>query len=218
MSKDWKRYLGIMLPVSTVLLVVAYGVPEWRGLVGLFFYSIPANSFIPIPHEVGMIYFGQYYHPAIVAVVAAFGTCAVCFIDYQAIGGAFRTEKLKTIRDSEVYQGAVYYFLKAPFLCVLFAAAAPFIPFYIFRVLSTTASYPLRRYTLAVFLGRLPRYYVFAILGSALDTSNLAITLVLIVAACALIYTRVRNHLTHKSRSLGPSDEKLGSEELAVGS
>ncbi len=201
MNKSWKRYLSIMLPISAVLIGAAVALPEWRGLVYLFFYAIPANSFIPIPHEIGMIYFGQYYDPTLVAAVAACGTVAVCFIDYQAVTAAFQLEKLQKVRNSEVYKGAVHYFLKAPFLSVFVAAAAPFIPFYIFRVLSPTAGYSLKRYMLAVFLGRLPRYYVFALMGSALNTPNLAISLVLIVVTCALLYRRVSKHLTKKSRA-----------------
>ena len=201
MDKDWKRYLRIMLPISVGLIALAVALPEWRGLVYLFFYAIPANSFIPVPHELGMIYFGQYYDPALVALVAAFGTIAVCFIDYRAVTAAFQLEKLRKVRNSEVYKGAIHYFLKAPFVSVLVAAAAPFIPFYIFRVLSPTAGYSLRRYMLAVFLGRLPRYYLFALMGSTLSTPNLAIALVLIVAVCALLYTRVSKHLAGKSRA-----------------
>jgi membrane protein YqaA with SNARE-associated domain len=201
MDKAWKQYLAMMLPITAVLIAVAAALPEWRGLVYLFFYAIPANSFIPIPHELGMIYFGQYYDPVLVALVAALGTIAVCFIDYRAVTAAFRLEKLRTVRNSDIYKGAIYYFLKAPFVSVLIAAATPFIPFYIFRVLSPTAGYSLGRYTLAVFLGRLPRYYLFALLGSTLTTPNLAIALTLIVATCALLYTQVSKHLTHKSRA-----------------
>ena len=221
MSKPWKKYAAIMLPVSAILIALAVALPEWRGLVYLFFYAIPANSFIPVPHELGMIYFGQYYDPALVAIVAAIGTIAVCFIDYQVVTAAFQIEKLKKVRNSEVYGGAVHYFLKAPFISVLVAAAAPFIPFYIFRVLSPTAGYPLKRYMMAVFLGRLPRYYVFALMGSTLSTPNLAISLALIVITCALLYARVSKHLSNKSqtrpeRMVVPVEPAQPSEELVT--
>jgi uncharacterized membrane protein YdjX (TVP38/TMEM64 family) len=71
----------------------------------------------------------------------------------------------------------------------------PFIPFYIFRVLSPTAGYSLRKYMLAVFVGRLPRYYVFALMGATLNLPNLTIVLVLILGVCWLLYRRVSQHL-----------------------
>ena len=94
----------------------------------------------------------------------------------------------------------MYYFLKAPFFCIWIAALAPFIPFYIFRILSPTSGYPIKRYMSAVFLGRLPRYYVFAFMGSALLPARLLIVCALILLACIGLYLIVRNHLVHRGR------------------
>ena len=206
MNSDWKKYLAIVLPVSAAAITLAAFVPEMRKLVFLFFYSIPANSFIPVPHELGMIYFGQYYDPALVAIVAAAGTVLVCFVDYQAINFAFGLKYLRRVKESDVYRGAVRYFLKAPFLSLVIAAAAPFIPFYIFRVLSPTANYPLRKYMYAIFIGRLPRYYVFALMGATMDLNSLAFTLVLIFGACWLLYRRVSGHLVRVAQGEEPVD------------
>ena len=208
MTSDWKKYLGIVLPISFTAIGVAVVVPELRQLVLLFFYSIPANSFVPVPHELGMIYFGQYCDPALVALVAAAGTVMVCFVDYQAMNFAFGLKHLQRVKESDIYRGAIQYFLKAPFVSLIIAAAAPFIPFYIFRVLSPTAGYPLRRYMAAIFIGRLPRYYVFALMGATMPLPSLTIALVLILGACWLMYRRVSRHLVNVAR---------GEEEADVG-
>lgn len=200
MNNDWKRYLAIVGPISLAAITLGVFVPELRQLVLLFFYSIPANSFVPVPHELGMIYFGQYYAPSIVALVAAAGTVLVCFIDYQAMNFAFGLKHLRRVKDSDIYRGAVQYFLKAPFFSLVVAAALPFIPFYIFRVLSPTAGYPLRKYMWAIFLGRLPRYYVFALMGATLDLPNLTVALVLILGVCWMLYRRVSSHLIGVAR------------------
>jgi len=200
LSNHWKRYLAIVIPVSLAAISVGVYVPELRQLVLLFFYSIPANSFVPVPHELGMIYFGQYYAPSVVAIVAAAGTVMVCFVDYQAMNFAFGLKHLRRVKESDLYRGAVQYFLKAPFVSLVIAAAAPFIPFYIFRVLSPTAGYPLRKYMLAIFIGRLPRYYVFALMGATLELPNLTIALVLILSVCWFLYRRVSRHLVGVAR------------------
>ena len=184
MKSDWKKYLAVVLPISIAAVALGAYVPELRQLVLLFFYSMPANSFVPVPHELGMIYFGQYYSPVIVALVAAAGTVMVCFVDYQAMNFAFGLKHLRKVKESDLYRGAIQYFLKAPFVSLVVAAAMPFIPFYLFRVLSPTAGYPLRRYMMAIFIGRLPRYYVFALMGATLELPSLAIALVLILGAC----------------------------------
>ena len=195
MKSDWKKYLAVVLPISIAAVALGVYVPELRQLVLLFFYSMPANSFVPVPHELGMIYFGQYYSPVIVALVAAAGTVMVCFVDYQAMNFAFGLKHLRKVKESDLYRGAIQYFLKAPFVSLVVAAAMPFIPFYLFRVLSPTAGYPLRRYMMAIFIGRLPRYYVFALMGATLELPSLAIALVLILGACWLLYKRVSRHL-----------------------
>jgi membrane protein YqaA with SNARE-associated domain len=200
MDKDWQKYLTIVAPISLVAIGIGYFVPELRRLVLLFFYSIPANSFVPVPHELGMIYFGQYYTPSLVALVAAAGTVTVCFIDYQAVNFAFGLKHLQKVKQTDLYRGAIQYFLKAPFVSLVAAAAMPFIPFYIFRVLSPTAGYPLRRYMLAIFIGRLPRYYVFALMGSTLDLPSLAVVLAAILGVCWLLYARVSRHLVNVAR------------------
>jgi len=60
---------GIVL--GTIQAVRQYSaLDSTLSVVLLFFYSMPANSFVPVPHEIGMIYFGRYYTPSLVALVA----------------------------------------------------------------------------------------------------------------------------------------------------
>ena len=199
-NNGWKNYLAIVVPITLAAITLGLVVPGMRRLVLLFFYSMPANSFVPVPHEIGMIYFGRYYTPSLVALVATAGTVMVCFIDYEAMNFAFGLKHLRRVKEGDVYRGAMQYFLKAPFISLVLAAAMPFIPFYIFRVLSPTAGYPLRKYMLAVFVGRLPRYYVFALMGATLDLQNLTIVLILILSACWVLYRRVSRHLVGIAR------------------
>ena len=214
MNNGWKKYLTIVGPISLAAIALGYFVPDLRRLVLLFFYSIPANSFVPVPHELGMIYFGQYYAPSLVALVAAAGTVTVCFIDYRAMNFAFGLKHLQKVKENDLYRGAIQYFLKAPFASLVAAAAMPFIPFYIFRVLSPTAGYPLRRYMLAIFVGRLPRYYVFALMGATLGLPTLTITLVTILGVCLILYRRVSRHLVGVAR--GEEEPEIDSVETVA--
>ena len=204
LNKEWRIYLSSLGALLLAAGATAFFLPDYRNLFYLFLYSAPSNSFIPVPHEPAMIFFGRLYLPELVALVAAVGTLIPCFIDYKAISFAFQAEKLRKIRDSKVYGGAVYYFLKAPFICVFLAALLPFIPFYIFRVLSPTSGYALSRYMLAVFLGRIPRYYLFALLGT-LPILPLLLVVSIVLIVCALSYAVIKRHLVSRSEgSPGP--------------
>ncbi|MDA0711720.1 MAG: hypothetical protein O3B73_16095, partial [bacterium] len=140
MSKNpaysWPRFFAIAGPFILVATLVACFVPEYRNLSLLFLFTIVSNSVVPMPYEPIMVVMGAFYAPLLAATVAASGNVIACFLDYKAIQFAFEHRSLQKMQKSDIYQGAVDYFLKAPFVCVAVAAFAPFIPFYIFRVLS----------------------------------------------------------------------------------
>ena len=218
-GKLWGNYLRTAGVIASGVLLTCVLLPGYRDLALLFFYSIPANSVVPVPHEPAMMWFGRFYDPLLVAVVAAVGTSLACFPDYRVVNFAFRNRRIQKIRSSDAYVDAVGYFLKAPFLCVLVAAFAPFIPFYIFRVLSPSSGYSLRRYTTAVFLGRLPRYYLFALMGTALTVPNLIIVGGGILLVCTYLCTRVKRHMAGRAALPGPSvrESLAPSEGMEVG-
>lgn len=191
-SKSWQAILGAAAGVFTVAGAAALLLPEYRDLSLLFLYSIPANSFVPFPHEPALVYLGRSYHPAAVAVAAVAGTLIACFVDYRFINFAYRNPRIKRTRESDVYKGAVHYFMKAPFFAIWFAALVPFIPFYIFRILSPASGYPFRRYLVAVFLGRFPRYFLFALIGNLLNLTNLMLAGGAVFFICVLLGSRVK--------------------------
>lgn len=198
LSREWRTFFLLFGASLIACAGILFYLPTYRDLILLYLYSIPSNSVIPIPHEPAMVYFGRLHEPLLVALVACAGTMVPCFLDYQAIHFAFQAERLQKVRRSDVYQGAVTYFLKAPFISVTIAAFAPFIPFYVFRVLSPTSGYPLRRYMLAMAVGRLPRYYFFALLGEALPLPDLIPALLLILVVCIALFLLVKRHLASR--------------------
>ena len=196
----WRRFALFAGPFILAAILIASLIPEYRNLALLFLFTIVSNSVIPMPYEPVMVVMGALYAPLLAATVAACGNVIACFIDYKAIRFALGHKSLQKMQKSDQYQGAVHYFLKAPFICVLVAAFAPFIPFYIFRVLSPTSDYPLRKYMTAGFLGRWPRYFLFAYLGSAMLPARLLIICALLFLACVGLYLLVRHHLVARGR------------------
>ena len=200
MSKGWKRFLFAAAGVFSAAGVAGLLLPDYRDLSLLFFYSIPSNSFIPFPHEPALVYFGRSYHPATAALAAVAGTMIACFVDYRAVNFAYRYARIRRTRESDVYKGAVHYFLKAPFCAIWFAALAPFIPFYIFRILSPASGYPLPRYVVAVFLGRFPRYLLFVLIGNLLNLTHLMLAGGAVFFICVLLGSRVKSAFAARHR------------------
>ncbi len=217
-SKNWKAFLGAAAGLFTVAGAAALLLPQYRNLSLLFFYSIPANSFVPFPHEPALVFLGRSYHPLAVAVAAVAGTLIACFVDYRAMNFAFQKPGIRRTRESDVYKGAVHYFMKAPFFAIWFAALVPFIPFYIFRILSPASGYPFQRYLVAVFLGRFPRYFFFALIGNLLNLTNLMLAGGAVFFICVLLGSKVKAAFAARHRRAEQSVpiDRFALEDLAL--
>ncbi len=202
LSSKWKTFLSVMGVCCAAAAPLALLFPASRPLILLFLYTIPSHSVIPLPHEPAMVLAGKMCDPLIVALVAGAATLISSFLDYETVNFIFDRTRVGDARKHRVYQGCVYYFLKAPFLSLVLAAFAPFIMFYPFRVLSPTSGYPVRRYTLAVFIGRVPRFYLEALLGHALNWTNTILVGVLVLLACWAVLLRVGRHLERRGQEM----------------
>jgi ribonucleoside-triphosphate reductase len=198
LNPRWKTLLTVMGLCCAAAAPVAFLVPSSRPLILLFLYTIPSHSVVPLPHEPAMVLAGKMYDPLIVALVAGVATFISSFLDYETVNLIFSRTRVGDAREHRVYQGCVTYFLKAPFVSLVLAAFTPFIVFYPFRILSPTSGYPVRRYMLAVFIGRVPRFYLEALLGHALNWTNTFIVGGGVLLACWAILARVTRHLERR--------------------
>jgi membrane protein YqaA with SNARE-associated domain len=147
------------------------------NLLVLFLYSFPSEFLMAVlPHEPVLIFFGKSFSPATVTAVALSSTLIVELTNYYVIGHLFDLRALQKIKSSPMVSKMVKLFLKAPFLALLFFAFAPII-FYPFRFLTVVSKYPLRKYLLAVALGRGPRFFLLALLGKTVNVPISALLL-----------------------------------------
>lgn len=152
----------------------------------LFFYSFPSEFLIAIvPHEPVLLYFGKFYQPLTVALVAIIGTVMTEAINYSVFKLVIDSNFFQKIRQGKMVTKIVELFKKAPFVALLVAGLTP-VPFYPFRFLVVLTRYPLVKYLLAVFLSRTPRFFILALAGYMIkipDYLLIAIFIVLISAA-----------------------------------
>jgi membrane protein YqaA with SNARE-associated domain len=146
-------------------LALMFSKIEWNGLAWLFFYSIPANTAISVfPHEPVIVYCGQHFNAFIVALVAVAGNVAAGWVDYHFFTPFLQMQFSQGYRKTRIYNRAIGWFNKAPFWSVVVFALTP-LPFYLVKFLAFSTGYPMSRYIAGIVVGRLPRFYLLALLG-----------------------------------------------------
>ncbi len=149
--------------ICTLLARILY--PQWWQLVAYFWYTIPASSFVYLPHEPAVIYAGAVYEPWVVAAVGAPATVVAAIVDYFVVKKAFEFRRVAPVKQTAIYKTAVRYFYWKPWLTIL-VFAFTLLPFYPIRLLAPSSDYPLWRYISAYVVGRVPRYYLLAMGGA----------------------------------------------------
>ena len=152
---------ALLLPASLCTLLVWRFLPHWWELSAFFWYSIPGNSFILLPHEPGVLYAGTLYNTAVVALVGGLATIPASTIDYQLFKRALRLGFMAQVRQSRLSDFARRAFSIQPWWTTVMFAFSP-IPFYPVRIAAPLSDYPATRYVTAVLIGRVPRYFLLA--------------------------------------------------------
>jgi membrane protein YqaA with SNARE-associated domain len=197
----WIKTFLFALQVSFVLILlivwfVSESLQESKNLWVLFFYSFPSEFLIAtVPHEPVLLYFGKFYHPLTVALVAIPSTLFTEMLNYSAFRYITDLRLFTKLREKKTVQKTVRFFNKAPFLALWISGITP-IPFYPMRFLVVLARYPLFKYILAVFLSRFPRFIILAYIGYKIpipDYLLIALFVILIVAANISILRGIRS-------------------------
>ena len=152
---------ALLVPAAACTLLTWRLLPEWWELSAYFWYSIPGNSFLLLPHEPAVVYAGTLYDPLLVAAVGALATAPASVIDYQLFERAFRLGPLAQAKQSRISVLTQRAFNWQPWWTIVIFAFSP-LPFYPVRIVAPMSGYPVARYVMAVFFGRLPRYYLLA--------------------------------------------------------
>ena len=153
-----------LVPALVSTLFVWWLFPHWWQLSVFFWYSIPGNSFVLLPHEPAVIYAGTLYAPILVALVGGVATMLASIVDHIIITRTFQLKRVAQIKDTRIMRLSTRLFNRMPWLTIVFFAFSP-VPFYPIRVVAPMASYPLTGYVSAVVLGRIPRYFLLALGG-----------------------------------------------------
>ena len=142
---------------------------RFAKLIGYFLYMSIACTLIPLPTPPYVIAMTEHFHPVLVALVGALGNCLAAFVEYYTISWVLtRSEIRQRLQRNTYYRRFSRFFNRAAFACVIFTGFTP-IPFEPFRLAAIFTRYEIKKYLAAVFIGRLARYYLIAILGYVFD-------------------------------------------------
>ncbi len=198
---SWIKASLFALQISFVLALLilwftSKEIQESKSLWVLFFYSFPAEFLIStVPHEPVLLYFGKFYGPLSVALVAISGTLLTEMLNYSAFKYIADLKIFIKLREKKAVQKTIKFFKKAPFLTLWVTGISP-IPFYPLRFLVVLACYPWFKYILAVFLSRFPRFVILAYVGHKIQIPDyllVALFVILIMIANISILQSLRN-------------------------
>jgi membrane protein YqaA with SNARE-associated domain len=183
---SWKKWVSaflVFVVLCAAALAVSRGTPRLAQVEALILYLLymsVAFTFLPLPTAWIVLWAAREVEPFSVALIGTVGTVIANLHDYYIIHYLFRVERIKKAKNTRFYRKSVEWFRRAPFATLSIASFLP-IPIDAVRILAVSTDYPRRRYALATFAGRFPRYLLLAYLGYELQLSNKAIFIVFLV-------------------------------------
>lgn len=164
--------------------------PDIAGLVGFLGITIavngPLSPLLPAVFEPVLIVAGRFYPPFVIGVVATVGTLYIEYLNYYLYRYAVFHPKLERARGHYWVRKSAELFRWSPFWAIVILAFTP-LPYWVARILGPLTSYSIGRYLFATFVGRFPRLWLYAALGTWLPMSTRTlVTGALVVTAILL--------------------------------
>ena len=188
--KDKSRILILSLAayaVTSLVLICSFPFQESLELIFLLTYMTFACTFFPLPTPQIIMDYGGRFDPILVAMVGAIGTCMAGLIDYTVMTYVLEFKKIAKLKETNIYKYCAWLYNKIAFISLVIAGFIP-IPFEPFRFLAGATRYNRGKYVLAIFVGRMPRYYLLAKLQGYLHISrNILIGSILLILIIILI-------------------------------
>jgi membrane protein YqaA with SNARE-associated domain len=175
----------------------------WHIAATLFAGAFVSTAAIAvIPHEPIIMWAGQRLGLITTAVVATAGTMVACWFDYRIV---FPRLVPRLVRLGERHETvvsatgwAMRWFQRRRFATLALSGLTP-LPFFPFKLMAKMDNYPLRRYVVAVAVGRFPRYLLLASVGAFLPIPSWAIAVFsLVLVGLAIVHHWVASRRSHK--------------------
>lgn len=188
-----------LLGIGLVLLVPAAGPLVGFGIVTIWITG-PLSPLFPVGYEPILMLFGRVYAPLLIAAVSMVVQLYVEFTNYHLHRKVLELDVTRRFRESRIVDRLRELFDRRPFFTVWLCSWSP-VPYWVVRILGPLSGYPVKRYLAATVLGRFPKLWFFAALGTFWSVSD---RLLLAVVAGSLV---VGLALYGRRRWFGEEDE-----------
>ncbi|MDJ1421735.1 MAG: VTT domain-containing protein [Candidatus Methanoperedens sp.] len=130
-------------------------------LLNYFIFMTVSSTLIPLPSDTAVVAAGASHIAdfAVIAILGGVGSTMGSTVDYYI--GMNLTKNTKFYKKIEPYLDR---FKKRAFFWIVFGGFTP-LPFEPFRLIAGYVNYDIKKYWLAVFLSRAPRFYLLAWFG-----------------------------------------------------
>jgi uncharacterized membrane protein YdjX (TVP38/TMEM64 family) len=149
-------------------------------------------SFLTTPT---LLYYGRYHEPWVVGLAGSAASAAGSALQLLLLRWALsgRHAWMRRFAPSRAkVETAIRRYPSASFLALLVARATP-LPDAPLKVVAAVVEYPILRYSLAVFLGALPYFYVLALLGREFHVPTWMLLTAAILIAVGFLIDRLRS-------------------------
>lgn len=174
-SPEWDLALRATGMVGVFAIPVLLFVPGAEPMLGLVLATLwmrgPASAFIPAGLEPVLMLYGRHYPVWQVTLVAAGASAYAEVLSLHLVRGVMAARLLDRARRSVQGSRVMPLFNRYPAATIAITAVSP-IPDWITRTLAAVSGYPTRRYVVADTLGRLPKIWIPAALGTVIAIPN----------------------------------------------
>lgn len=167
-------------------------------------------SFLTTPT---LLYYGKYHEAWVVGLAGSAASAAGSAIQLLLLRWAFsaRHSWMRRFAPSrEKVEEAIRRYPSATFSALVLARATP-LPDAPLKLVAAVAEYPIGLYSLAVFLGALPYFYVLAVLGKEFEIPTWVLLLAVVIIALGFLADRLRVRRKRAGRATPPEGGVAGS-------
>jgi hypothetical protein len=193
-DRRWDWFLRGTVVAALAGIGLALTFPGTIPLVWLGVLAIPANSplspIVPTAFEPIIIEAAKFASPVSVSLVALAGYLYTEYVNWHLYAWALDGERGAWLLRQTWVRRSVEYFARAPFTSVVVFAFTP-LPFWAARGLAILRGYRLTSFMVATALGRWPRFFLYAWLGSLVRIPVWALLAVIAGGVLAVVSGRV---------------------------
>ncbi len=193
-DRRWDLFLQATGAAALVLIPIPLLFPKAVPLVWLAIVGVPTNGplspIFPTTFDPLIVAAGKYAPAIPVTLVAVAVYMYMEFVNWHIYSWMLDWDRLEAIRHHRTVRWAVNRFARAPATTTVFFAATP-LPFWVVRCLAILHGFPLARFMVATTIGRFPRFFFYAWIGSVLSIPTWMIVVAILAGVVLAVGARL---------------------------